>query len=158
MEIAQGNDLGTWGDGTADVVGIDSKIVFFAAGKAADGRAEQASGVQQGVVGGLLDEHFIAGIEERGEREVIGQRGANGAHDRSDGDCGARGKKLKQRGIALGCGRTELKVIKLDWQLTAPHGADGGRTEIEAGRGREFGGVRVWGMDQRARGKVHGAL
>jgi len=47
-------------------------------GEATDARAEIKGRVQDELVGGFFDEDLVAGREERGHGEVVGERGACG--------------------------------------------------------------------------------
>ncbi len=132
VQVAQGDNTGARGDGAADVIGIDGEIIFRAAGKAADGGTEKAGSVQQGVVGGLLDEHFVTGIEERAEGKVVGERGADGGDDGFGGDLGAEGEALHNERVAVRGAGAEFEVVGTDGKFAEGDVMDGAGAEVEA--------------------------
>ena len=118
VQIAEGNDAGTRGDGAADIIGIDGEVILCAAGEAPDDRPEQAGGMQQGIVGGLLDEYLVAGIEESRECKMISERGANGGHNTGGRDSGTTGQALDQQRIAVGRTGAEFQFLQIDGKIT----------------------------------------
>ncbi len=80
-----------------DLLGIDAEIILEAPRKSADARAEILGDIEQQRIGGVLDQHFIAGVEHRSHSQMIGHGGARGGDDALGLDAQARRQPVLQR-------------------------------------------------------------
>src|SRR5437588_6039205 len=106
-------------DGALKFVEADGKARLEAARKALHTRAEIVHYIEQRAVGGLLEEHFVAGLENGGHGKVIGHGSARGSDDAFFGYACVASETLLQRPIAVAAGSGDFKFVEVDGKFGA---------------------------------------
>ena len=134
-----------------DLVGIEPEPVLGAPRGSLDLGAAEARGGEHRLVGRLLDQHLVAGLDQSGERQHVGHGGAVGHHHPLGIDALLVGDRPAQRRVAIVAGAVELEVGDRDRQAVEPEMRHLARTERIAHRRLVLRPVHIFGL-QRASG------
>src|SRR5271169_3759728 len=94
-------------------------------------RANVIENGEQRIVGGLLDQHFVTAIDQRGQRQVVSHRGAECVDDILLRDTGFLCQPLHERPVAVGAGAADLQILDPDRQLGEGVVDDAADSEVE---------------------------
>ena len=86
-----------------------------------DLRAKKTGGAEQQFIGGMLDQHFVAGRDQRGHREEIGHRRAVGGDDLLHRHAVAVSDPLPQRSITGMARAIEIEIGDADTEPVQMH-------------------------------------
>src|SRR5207237_674750 len=104
--------------------------------------------------GGLLDEDFVAGIEQRGHCQVVRHGGARRRDHALLGDTGVLGKTALERGVTVIAGRGDFEFVEVHREFAARNAEEAARREIVFGVRSGLGPFHVQ-RTLRASGTAH---
>ena len=138
-------------DHAPDLGGIERIPAFLSAGKMLYRRAQiQERGSEQ-LVGRLFDENFVARIDQRGHRQMVGHRGAGGRDHAIGIDSAFLRDGVLQGSVAVGAVAVDLQLIDGDRKFMQGERSHAAGREIESRAALGFRPQHVIGMSMSHR-------
>ena len=154
VQIGKHNEAGGGRDRALQFFEADREARFEAARKALDAHAKIVGDIEERAVGGLLDEDFVAGIEQRGHGQVVRHGGARRRDHALLGDTGVLGKTALERGVTVIAGRGDFEFVEVHREFAARNAEEAARREIVFGVRSGLGPFHVQ-RTLRASGTAH---
>ncbi|OLC98322.1 MAG: hypothetical protein AUH86_05405 [Acidobacteria bacterium 13_1_40CM_4_58_4] len=117
VQIGKHNEPRGGRDGTLQFFEVDGESGFESARKALHDRAEIFRDIEKRTVGGLLEENFVAGLENGSHGEMVGHGGASGGDDAFFRDTCMLREALLQRGVAVSARSGDFEFVEAEREL-----------------------------------------
>src|SRR5207302_7079834 len=157
VQIGEHDEARRGGDGALEFVQVHHEARFEAARKALHARAKIVGDVEKRAVGGLLEEHLVAGIKDGGHGEMIGHGSSGSGDDAFLRNAGVLREALLKRPVAVSAGSGDLEFVEVDGKFVAGNAGEAAGGETIFGVGTRLGPFHVE-RTFRASGTAHSAV
>ena len=102
--------------------------------------------IENRAVGGMLDQNFVAGLDDRCHGQMICHGCARGFHDAVGIDTVMRGDGLLQLRVAVAVVAVDFEFLKIHWQVAKRKWRHAARCKIEPCAAPRLGPMHVIGL------------
>ena len=146
MKISDHDEARLRSNAAANLLRIDRPAVFFSAPETFHVCLKILRNVENRSVCWMLDQNFVAGLDDRGHGEMIRHGSAGRFHHAIGIDAVMRSDRLLQRRVAVAVVTVDFEFLQINWQLAKRKWSHAARCEIEPRTALRLGPMHVIGM------------